>query len=187
MLFRSIPDDSLFTAIGTDVGGKVAHWVCLSFRENGRIHVVDYGTTGVVTKGDTTFDIAIEATLKRLHERLSLYEPKLWYVDSHWKPIPIIAAIKAVGDRKIRPIFGLGSGQVNTKKYRHPRGGKTRGYTWVGDEASERYRRDYGMICCSVNSDYYKTELHRWLDADPPGVTLYESTDEKEQDRKSVV
>lgn len=190
-----IPDGTKLLTIGTDVGGKVLHWTVMAWLQNGRGHVVDYGTTGVLSQ-KVGFEQAIIDAAKRLHDRFKeSYAWDLWYFDSHWKSTEVFNAIRGLKDKKVRGLFGLGSAQVVTAKYHHPRNPK--GYTFLGTRMYERYRKEYRAIAASCDADYWKNWLHEAFtlhldesesdseegdEAEPVEavISLFDSTDETE-------
>lgn len=190
-----LPEGTQYVTIGTDVGGKVLHWTVIAWLKDGRGHIVDYGTTGVLSR-KMGFENAIKDAVQRLYERLGeVYKWKLWYFDARWKPKEVIAAIRELKDRTVRPSFGLGSGQMSKVKFRDPKGDK--GFTFRGKRMYEKFRPEYKTICMSCDADYWKTWLHEAFtlhiaadneddakEVEPEtrvaALSLYESTDETE-------
>lgn len=177
----AVPDGAAVT-VGVDVNKAVLHWTAIAWTTDSRGIVIDYGKTGC--KADELgFNIAIQHALKHLHDKLGT----LWtkadyrqvYVDSRWETDAVIAGVKALGDKRWRPFFGLGQGHWSKRTYTHP-AQRTKQDVWVGERCYERVQPQHRAIAMFADANFWKTWLHGRIALDESqegAITLFSSMD----------
>ena len=159
-----VPKDAEFVTMGLDIGKRLCHWVAMFFRPDCTAGIHDYGRIECAAD-DLGFERAVVIALKDFHERV---ETNNWtcetyhrvLVDARWKPDTILAAIKALGDRRWMPAMGLGHSQYSKRQYTHPDkvGGSV---VRIGHRFFDRIRRmSGGTRLVMMDSNYWKSQLH---------------------------
>lgn len=180
------PKDTYATTIGADVGKWKIHWTATAWTPNGGV-IFDYGEKGV-RSDKYGIKKAITIALSELHESLGSGWSDDKYdaagIDIKYKPAEVVAAIKALKDKRWRACRGLGDGQYKKKTFN----GKTTSsrIRWASDHGYDEYDRKYKAWVMSADSNHWKTWLHERLvlntdedEADMP-IVLYASTNPKE-------
>lgn len=180
-----LPPETQLVTVGIDVNLSVLHWTAIAWDAMSRGYVIDYGTTGVLSK-QMVFAEAIADALHRLNQTFG----KGWSenrvdriaVDVRWETDAVIAGIKSLKDQRYRPFMGLGLG--HWAKGRHNAIKVGGDITWVGDACHEKAVAKYPAYVIYADANYWKTWLHKRLildiaDEAPAGaITLYETTEQ---------
>lgn len=156
-----IPGGSVVT-VGIDVNKRVLHWSAIAWMPDGSGTVIDYGKTG--TRAD---EIGIEKALleslchlrERFGEGWSSNQVDRVLVDCRWPHDEVVAAVRALKDKRFRPYMGLGHGHFAKHSYRHPnRPGRE--VIWVGTQCYEKYVVNQRSLIMFGDANYWKTWLH---------------------------
>ena len=197
-----VPTDAGTLAMHIDIGKRVSYWMAMAWRDDGRGHVVDYGTFEVA--GDS-MDIARAILLALRDFRDQTVEPgfvvagseygripaQVW-IDARYKSAGVFAFCQESGPR-YKAAMGCGDGPQYGRRYSRP-AAVNKKVRLIGEEYHIVWFPMERAWVCEVNADYWKSWGHRRLatpilaeDETPvPGaMTFYNSTDRNEHIRLS--
>ncbi len=180
------PEGTTSTTIGVDVGKWRLHWTAVSWTDIGGT-IIDHGETRVRSDKYGTAK-AIEVALGELRASLGAGWSDSQYdlagIDIKYKPAEVLAALKKVGDKRWRPLRGLGSGQYKRRTFGPE--SRDKSVRWASDHGYERWDKKRRAWVMNADTNHWKTWLHERLaidanepDSDMP-IVLYESSDPNE-------
>lgn len=181
-----VPDETMVLTVGLDIGKYLCHYTAIAWQEEARGLVVDYGRFEVASDQMGTErallialrefrDMANAGWSQRTGEPMT---PARVFVDAGYQTQVIQQFCREAG-RRFLPCFGRGASQQQTQWYYRP---KTTGAVvkQIGEGFHISWDKSSQTHNVEVNSDYWKTWLHRRLATPtkgsdgkiPPGAML---------------
>lgn len=188
-----IPSTCSHVTIGVDVNKFKLHWTAIAWQQDGTGFVIDYGIQELAADKQK-FQTAITIGMKLLHSKIgrgwSSANYDRAYVDCRWETDDVIKAIKALGDKRWRPIQGFGQGHWKSRTYQDPARIR-KGIVWIGTGAHELVVPKHSAIVAQADANYWKTWLHQRLALPIAGeepqqragtISLYDSMQSREHE-----
>ena len=193
-----VPPDTVGIAVGIDTGKQRLHWHAAAIRQDGSVHVIEYGEQ-ITNAGEVGTLRGLVDALTALHAYFSagwqdetgkLWTPQQVWIDSGWHEhrtavyqfCQVVNAGRDLGQEIYRPMKGHGERQRSTTRYIAPRS-KGNDVRYIGREYDLRFQKEERILLVHVNSDYWKSELHQRLamaSSEPGAMTLYHAASPRE-------
>lgn len=170
---KVVPSNTLYLAIGLDLGAYLAHWILVAHLDNGTLHEVQYGAIKV-----NSLNLGVEHALKAcLHEFKDMVNAG-WATPDGTPRIPDRALIDSgyQGEKGSRVVYdfisehgggrfyaadGRGDATDGAKQYSHPAQVSTKVFV-----ISEQYYiglTEQSVMLVAINSNYWKSWVHKRL------------------------
>lgn len=182
------PDGCEFLTVGVDVGKWELHWTATAWEPNATGTVIDYGTVSVPSDVMSLESAIVEALnqLKMMCNRGWLFPldvlmvPGQVWIDSGYEQDAVYKFCRDSGSPYF-PVKGYGMTQRQNGKYRQQETAG-RNTKYIGEEFHIKQVPKKRVLLTHLNSDYWKTWLHKRLDCslqEPGAVALYKSTEKQ--------
>jgi len=163
-----LPPDTMYVAVGRDIGKWTGYWAAVAFRESGEITVPAYGCFDIYRGPQDDLSTRIVNALREHDERLlegfhvydssSVIVPGRVWTDMNYMPDDVAAATKAAGGG-LRGRFQCGRGrgksiQGNNRGYNHPKRVST-STPIVGMQWYREWNFKRGIPETTFNSDFW--------------------------------
>jgi phage terminase large subunit GpA-like protein len=202
----SVPDDTDWITVGVDVGKYRCHWTAIAYRQETRSALIfDYGTIEfreVGQDGQTLdanhlgFDHFWRTQFAVWRDRIlagwpgtdgARWEPDKVLIDARYQGDDpdrrvIYDYLREIRDKRFMATVGVGSGQVERKRYRQPRK-RNKQIQQIGHHYFIQWSNDTRQYTVHVDSDQWKTILHMALakKIDQPGsLVMFDSMNPNE-------
>lgn len=200
-----VPPHCNWIGVGVDAGKYRCHWTAIAFDQtNHKALVFDYGTielkrpgaTKLLDANDLGFEEVWSSCVGEWRERVldgwpsddgSLWTPDRVLIDARYQGDDperkvIYDWLRRIGDKRFVASIGVGSGQADKLKYRHP-AKHTKVIQTIGHYYYVQWNTDTMQHTVHIDSDQWKTITHAALakEMDQPGaLTLYQSMNPNE-------